>query len=108
MFSGIEGSMRLVKGLRHGYAQVLDEHQRLVRAAIAAHGGHHGCRRSSSLARNARGRRRPLPSARLFAVVWRRQRMAFGREREREGIGGSLAGVICAPQGGEPPSEPVP
>jgi predicted ATPase/class 3 adenylate cyclase/DNA-binding CsgD family transcriptional regulator len=40
LFSDIEGSTRLVKALRERYAQVLAEHRRLVRAAIAAHGGH--------------------------------------------------------------------
>ena len=39
-FSDIEGSTRLVKTLREGYAEVLAEHRRLMRAAIAAHGGH--------------------------------------------------------------------
>jgi predicted ATPase/class 3 adenylate cyclase/DNA-binding CsgD family transcriptional regulator len=40
LFSDIEGSTRLVKALRDRYPQVLAEHRRLVRAAIAAHGGH--------------------------------------------------------------------
>ena len=40
VFSDIEGSTRLVKALRERYPQVLAEHRRLVRAAIAAHGGH--------------------------------------------------------------------
>ena len=40
LFSDIEGSTRLVKVLRDRYPQVLAEHRRLVRAAIAAHGGH--------------------------------------------------------------------
>ena len=40
MFTDIEGSTRLVKALRDRYALVLDGHRRLVRAAIAAHGGH--------------------------------------------------------------------
>ena len=40
LFTDIEGSTRLVKALRERYAQVLAEHRRLVRAAIAAHGGH--------------------------------------------------------------------
>ena len=40
VFSDIEGSTRLVKALRERYAQVLAEHRRLVRAAVAAHGGH--------------------------------------------------------------------
>ena len=40
LFSDIEGSTRLVKALRERYPQVLAEHRRLVRAAIAAHGGH--------------------------------------------------------------------
>jgi predicted ATPase/class 3 adenylate cyclase/DNA-binding CsgD family transcriptional regulator len=40
LFTDIEGSTRLVKALREDYAQVLAEHQRLVRAALAAHGGH--------------------------------------------------------------------
>ena len=39
-FSDIEDSTRLVKALREEYPQVLAEHRRLVRAAIAAHGGH--------------------------------------------------------------------
>jgi predicted ATPase/class 3 adenylate cyclase/DNA-binding CsgD family transcriptional regulator len=40
LFSDIEGSTRLVKALRERYPRVLAEHRRLVRAAIAAHGGH--------------------------------------------------------------------
>ncbi len=40
LFSDIEGSTSLVKALREQYAQVLAKHRRLVRAAIAAHGGH--------------------------------------------------------------------
>jgi len=40
LFSDIEGSTRLVKALRERYPQVLAEHQRLVRAAIAGQGGH--------------------------------------------------------------------
>ncbi len=40
LFTDIEGSTRLVKALRDGYAEVLEEHRRLVRAAVAAHGGH--------------------------------------------------------------------
>jgi class 3 adenylate cyclase len=40
VFTDTEGSTRLVKALRDGYAKVLAEHRRLVRAAIAAHGGH--------------------------------------------------------------------
>ena len=40
LFSDVEGSTRLVKALRERYPQVLGEHRRLVRAAIAAHGGH--------------------------------------------------------------------
>ena len=39
LFSDVEGSTRLVKALRERYPQVLAEHRRLVRAAIAAHGG---------------------------------------------------------------------
>ena len=40
LFTDIEGSTRLVKTLRERYPQVLAEHRRLVRAAVAAHGGH--------------------------------------------------------------------
>jgi class 3 adenylate cyclase len=40
LFTDIEGSTRLVKALRERYPQALAEHRRLVRAAIAAHGGH--------------------------------------------------------------------
>ena len=40
LFSDIEGSTRLVKALRERYPQVLAEHRRLVRAALATHGGH--------------------------------------------------------------------
>jgi class 3 adenylate cyclase len=40
LFTDIEGSTRLVKALREQYPQVLDGHRRLVRGAIAAHGGH--------------------------------------------------------------------
>ena len=40
LFTDIEGSTRLVKALRERYARVLAEHRGLVRAAIAANGGH--------------------------------------------------------------------
>jgi class 3 adenylate cyclase len=40
LFSDIEGSTRLVKALRERYVQVLAEHHRLVRAAIAGQAGH--------------------------------------------------------------------
>ena len=40
VFSDIEGSTRLVKALRERYPRVLAEHRRLVRAALANHGGH--------------------------------------------------------------------
>ncbi len=39
LFTDIEGSTRLLKELREQYADVLAEHQRLLRAAFAAHGG---------------------------------------------------------------------
>jgi len=39
LFSDIEGSTRLVKALRGRYPRLLAEHRRLVRAAVAAHGG---------------------------------------------------------------------
>ena len=40
LFTDIEGSTRLLKQLRDRYSVVLVEHQRLLRAAFAAHGGH--------------------------------------------------------------------
>lgn len=40
LFTDIEGSTRLVKQLRERYGDVLGEHQRLLRAAFAAHRGH--------------------------------------------------------------------
>jgi predicted ATPase/class 3 adenylate cyclase len=40
LFSDIEGSTRLLERLGEGYAEVLDEHRRIVRGAVAAHGGH--------------------------------------------------------------------
>jgi class 3 adenylate cyclase/DNA-binding CsgD family transcriptional regulator/tetratricopeptide (TPR) repeat protein len=40
LFSDIEGSTRLLERLGDGYAAVLDEHRRIVRKALAAHGGH--------------------------------------------------------------------
>jgi predicted ATPase/class 3 adenylate cyclase len=40
LFSDIEGSTRLLEHLGEGYADVLDEHRRIVRGAVAAHGGH--------------------------------------------------------------------
>ena len=39
LFTDIEGSTRLLKELGGGYAEVLGEHQRILRAAFAAHGG---------------------------------------------------------------------
>ena len=40
LFTDIEGSTRLVKQLRERYSDVLHEHQRLLREAFEAHGGH--------------------------------------------------------------------
>jgi YVTN family beta-propeller protein len=40
LFTDIEGSTRLVKQLRDRYPAVLADHQRLLRAAFSAHGGH--------------------------------------------------------------------
>jgi YVTN family beta-propeller protein len=40
LFTDIEGSTRLVKALRERYPQVLADHRRLIRAAVAAHDGH--------------------------------------------------------------------
>jgi class 3 adenylate cyclase/ABC-type branched-subunit amino acid transport system substrate-binding protein/streptogramin lyase len=40
LFTDIEGSTRLVKQLRGGYGEVLEEHQRLLRAAFEGHDGH--------------------------------------------------------------------
>jgi YVTN family beta-propeller protein len=40
LFTDIEASTRLLKQLRDRYVQVLSEHQRLLRGAFAAHGGH--------------------------------------------------------------------
>ena len=40
LFTDIEGSTRLLKQLRERYSEVLFEHQRLLRAAFAAHGGY--------------------------------------------------------------------
>ena len=40
LFTDIEGSTRLLKQLRERYALLLADHQRLLRAAFAAHGGH--------------------------------------------------------------------
>jgi YVTN family beta-propeller protein len=39
LFTDIEGSTQLVKQLGSGYAEVLAEHQRILRAAFATHGG---------------------------------------------------------------------
>ena len=40
LFTDIEGSTRLVKQLRESYAAVLEDHQRLLRAAFDAHRGY--------------------------------------------------------------------
>jgi len=40
VFTDIEGSTRLVRQLRGGYADVLTEHQRLIREAFSRYGGH--------------------------------------------------------------------
>src|SRR5438445_7961063 len=39
LFTDVEGSTRLLRQLRDRYGAVLAEHQRLLRAAFAAHGG---------------------------------------------------------------------
>ena len=39
LFTDIEGSTRLLKGLRDRYADVLAEHHRLLRTAFEANGG---------------------------------------------------------------------
>ena len=40
LFTDIEGSTRLVRQFRERYAEVLADHQRLLREAFAKHGGH--------------------------------------------------------------------
>ena len=40
LFTDIEGSTRLVKALRERYPQVLADHRRMFRAAVAAQDGH--------------------------------------------------------------------
>jgi predicted ATPase/class 3 adenylate cyclase len=40
LFTDIEGSTRLLARLRDEYGDVLEEHHRMVRAAVAAHDGH--------------------------------------------------------------------
>ena len=40
LFSDIEGSTRLLECLGDGYSGVLDEHRRIIRGALGAHGGH--------------------------------------------------------------------
>ena len=40
LFTDIEGSTALLKQLRDAYDEALDDHQRLLREAAAAHGGH--------------------------------------------------------------------
>ncbi|HKD95017.1 MAG TPA: adenylate/guanylate cyclase domain-containing protein, partial [Gaiellaceae bacterium] len=40
LFTDIEGSTRLLKQLRDGYGQVLEEHQRILRETFAAQDGH--------------------------------------------------------------------
>src|ERR1700747_3500068 len=40
LFTDIEGSTRLLKQLRERYGEALEEHQRVLREAFAAHGGH--------------------------------------------------------------------
>ena len=39
LFSDIEGSTRLLQEAGDGYVELLEDHRRLIRAAIAAHGG---------------------------------------------------------------------
>src|SRR6059036_261651 len=39
LFTDIEGSTRLLKQLRDRYAEALADHQRILRAAFADHGG---------------------------------------------------------------------
>ena len=39
LFTDVEGSTRLVKQLREQYAELLHEHQRLLREAFEAHRG---------------------------------------------------------------------
>ena len=39
LFTDVEGSTRLLKQLRDGYSPALEEHQRILRGAFAAHGG---------------------------------------------------------------------
>jgi class 3 adenylate cyclase len=39
LFTDIEGSTQLLRRLGDGYPEVLDRHDRLIRAACAGHGG---------------------------------------------------------------------
>ncbi|MGI8554160.1 MAG: adenylate/guanylate cyclase domain-containing protein [Dehalococcoidia bacterium] len=40
LFTDVEGSTQLLRRLGNGYAPVLADHRRLLRAAFQAHGGH--------------------------------------------------------------------
>ena len=82
LFSDIEGSTRLVKVLRERYAQVLAEHRRLVRTAIASQAGHEVDTQGDAFLRRVRRVR----SAVLCALQVQR----------------ALAGLLVAVRGGRP------
>jgi class 3 adenylate cyclase len=67
LFSDVEGSTRLLKWLRDGYAAVIGAHDRLLRDVFAARGGVVVDMQGDS-----------------FFVVFRRARDAPGRDRGRE------------------------
>ena len=71
LFTDIEGSTRLVKALREGYAQVLAEHRRLVRAAVAVHGGHEVDTQGDAFLSRSPGRSRPCCARWRSSGRWR-------------------------------------
>src|SRR6266536_6522038 len=89
LFTDIEGSTRLVKALRERYPQILADHRRLIRAAIAAHDGH-----EVDTQGDAFSWRSPGPSRRCCAR-WR----SSGRWRPMPGrrMGGCECGSASTP-----------
>jgi len=83
-FTDIEGSTRLLQDLGDGYAAVLSEHHRLLRDAIAVHGGVE--RGSAGTASTSSSRRRAARSSRSSRANWR-SAPTPGPKGSRSGIG---------------------
>jgi len=81
LFTDIEGSTRLLSELRSGYVDALAEHRRLIREAVAAHGGVEVDTQGDSFLVAF-----PRPSGAVAAAIAAQRALADGPVKVRMGI----------------------